>query len=68
MDIRTDSGYVLQTHPDPLVVERDYNRILELQSQILVVANEDDHTDLAGAGDEGRQQAVAKEIEKQTED
>ena len=37
VDIRTDSGYVLLSHPDQNVVEEDYRRILELQSQIRVI-------------------------------
>lgn len=41
VDIRTDSGYVLLTHPDPDRVEDDFRRILELQSQILVISTDD---------------------------
>lgn len=37
VDIRTDAGYVLLVHEDPEVVQRDYQRISELQPEILEV-------------------------------
>jgi hypothetical protein len=40
VDIRTDSGYVLLAHADPGVVQRDYERILELQAEILLIDEE----------------------------
>lgn len=37
VDIRTDCGYVVQVHPDPEVVARDYETILQLQETLFDV-------------------------------
>ena len=47
VNIRTDSGYVLLENIDPAVVQRDYNRILELQENLfeVEVENNNDNND-----------------------
>ena len=47
VNIRTDSGYVLLENIDPAVVQRDYNRILELQENLfeVEVENNNDNSD-----------------------
>eukprot|EP01041_Mallomonas_annulata_P000835 gene835-1626_t len=41
VDMRTDCGYVLLSHPDESVVEEDYRRILQLQPFMYEVVDED---------------------------
>ena len=40
VDIRTDSGYVLLQHDDDAVVQRDFDRIVELQHTIYEVSQQ----------------------------
>ena len=69
VNIRTDSGYVLLENIDPAVVQRDYNRILELQENLFEVEVENnndnnDNNDSEELGSE-REQEGAAEIERE---